>query len=305
MLYPQGRKAVAEASGDPKVWEIDIGAARLAAREEAAKAPREDVGEVVDLVVPGAGAEDGVRCRLYRPLDARPGVLVHLHGGGFVFHDVEVHDAAARRMANRCGIAVLSVDYRRPPEHKFPAAPHDVDRVLAWLMGGGLADALSGPLLLHGDSAGGNLALVAALRHPGAVAGLVLIYPFLDPTAGFDSYSTQTEGFDPREAQWYWEQYASTTADLSHPDLAPLGPDLRGDARLAELPPTLVVTAGGDPLQDEGEHLAWLLAEAGVEVTATRYLGQPHGFWRHPDVFDPAEPLLRQVAGFVRLLLER
>ena len=285
------------------MWETDIEEARRAARQEAARAPREDVAEVVDLTVPGG--EGDVRCRLYRPLDALPGVLVHLHGGGFVFHDVEVHDAAARRMANRCGIAVLSVDYRRPPEHTFPAAPDDVDSILAWLRSDRAAAGLEGPILLHGDSAGGNLALVAALRNPGAVVGVVLIYPFLDPTAGFESYTTASDGFDPREAQWYWDQYAETTADLSHPDLAPLGSDLAGQERFAALPPTLVVTAGADPLRDEGEHLAALLAEAGVEVTATRYLGQVHGFWRHPDVFAPAEPLLRQVAGFVRLLLER
>ena len=133
-------------------------------------------------------------------------------------------------------------------------------------------------------------------------AGVVLIYPFLDPTASFESYVTAADGFDPREADWYWQQYAATPADLSDPDLAPLGADLAGQARFADLPPTLVVTAGQDPLRDEGEHLAHLLAEAGVEVTATRYLGQVHGFWRHPAVFDPAGPLLEQVAGFVRHL---
>ena len=299
MLYPQARKAVDAASGDPKVWDQDIDAARLAAREEAAGVPREHVAEVLDVDV------DGVPCRLYRPGGAAPGLLVHLHGGGFVFHDVDVHDGAARRVANRCGIAVLSVGYRRPPEHRFPAAPEDVDTVLAWVASEGPAQGVSGPVFLHGDSAGGNLALVGALRNPGAVAGVVLIYPFLDPTASFDSYATAADGFDPREAAWYWQQYAATPDDLAHPDLAPLGRDLRGQERFAGLPPTLVVTAGQDPLRDEGEHLALLLAEAGVEVTATRYLGQVHGFWRHPDVFAPAEPLVRQVAGFVQLLLTR
>jgi acetyl esterase len=299
MLFPQARKAVEDADGDPKVWETDIDEARRAAREEAADAPREEVAEVVDLDA------DGVPCRLYRPEGARPGLLVHLHGGGFVFHDVEVHDPAARRVANRCRTAVLSVDYRRPPEHRFPAAPDDVDTVLAWVAREGAGRDLGGPLVLHGDSAGANLALVAALRNPGVAAGLVLIYPFLDPTASFDSYTSAADGFDPREADWYWQQYAASVDDLAHPDLAPLGPDLGGQERFAQLPPTLVVTAGQDPLRDEGEHLAQLLAEAGVVVTATRYLGQVHGFWRHPDVFDPAEPLGRQVAGFVQLLTER
>jgi acetyl esterase len=177
--------------------------------------------------------------------------------------------------------------------------------VLSWLASDGSAYDLAGPLFLHGDSAGGNLALVAALRNPEAAAGLVLIYPFLDPTASFDSYATAAEGFDPREAAWYWEQYAASPADLTDPDLAPLGPGAAGQDRFSGLPPTLVVTAEHDPLRDEGEHLARLLADAGVEVVATRYLGQLHGFWRHHDVFDAAEPLTRQVAGHVRHLLER
>ena len=299
MLFPQTSKAVDEAAGDPKVWDQDIEAERQAAREEAARQPREDVAEVVDLDA------DGVRCRLYRPADATAGLIVHLHGGGFVFHDIEVHDVIARRLANRARLAVLSVDYRRPPEHRFPAAPEDVDTVLAWLAGNGAAHGVSGPVILNGDSAGANLALVASLRNPGVAAGVVLIYPFLDPTGSFDSYASAADGFDPREATWYWEQYAASPADLNDPDLAPLGPDLAGQGRFAALPPTLVVTAEHDPLRDEGEHLARLLAEAGVEVVATRYLGQIHGFWRHHDVFDAAEPLTRQVAGFVQHLLER
>ena len=128
------------------------------------------------------------------------------------------------------------------------------------------------------------------------ISALALIYPFLDPTAGFESYRTAADGFDPREAAWYWQQYAGTPADLTDPDLAPLLSD-----RLGTLPPTLVVTAEHDPLRDEGEELARRIAEAGVEVTATRYLGQLHGFWRHSRVFPSAEPLTRQVAGFLRM----
>jgi acetyl esterase len=147
---------------------------------------------------------------------------------------------------------------------------------------------------VHGDSAGGNLALVAALRNPGRFAAVALLYPFLDPQAGFDSYRTAAEAFAPEEAAWYWQQYASPS-DLANPDLAPLLSD-----RLGSLPPTLVVTVEHDPLRDEGEELARRLAEEGVEVVGTRYLGQVHGFWRHIGVFDAAEPLTRQVAGFFR-----
>ena len=283
MLFPEARRAVESSAAEPPVWEVDVAAAREAARLTAAQEPREDVAEVRDVDA------DGVRCRLYRPADARPGVVVHAHGGGFVFHDVDVHDAAVRRLANRSGLSVLSVDYRRPPEHRFPAAPDDVSTASGWA-----ERTLGGPLLAHGDSAGGNLALVTALRHPGRFRAVALTYPFLDPTAGFESYRTAADGFDPREAAWYWEQYAATPADLEHPDLAPLLSD-----RLGTLPPTLVVTAEHDPLHGEGEELARRLADRGVEVTATRYLGQIHGFWRHPQVFPAARSLTRQVTGFL------
>jgi acetyl esterase len=148
--------------------------------------------------------------------------------------------------------------------------------------------------------AGGNLALVAALRRPERFAGVALIYPFLDPAGSYESYRTAADGFDVAEAEWYWQQYAAGPEDLEHPDLAPLRSD-----RLGLLPPTLVVTAEHDPLRDEGEHLVELLAEAGVEVVGTRYLGQVHGFWRQFQVFDAAEPLMRQVAGWIRMVVER
>ena len=286
MLFPEARRAVEAAAGDVPLWTegYDIDAARAEARAAAAAEPREDVAKVRDVDA------DGVRCRLYVPDGAGEGLVIHLHGGGFVFHDIDVHDAGARRLANRSGITVLSVDYRRPPEHRFPAAPDDVSTVVAWAQ-----RSHDGPLFVHGDSAGGNLALVAALRHPGTFAAVVLIYPFLDPGAGWESYRTVPDGFDPREAAWYWQQYAGSPADLTDPDLAPLLSD-----RLGSLPPTLVVTAEHDPLRDEGEALALRLADEGVAVTATRYLGQVHGFWRHYRVFTPAEPLTRQVAGYLQ-----
>ncbi|WP_435742454.1 alpha/beta hydrolase [Nocardioides sp. SYSU DS0663] len=285
MLFPESRRALEQPSGPP-AWsaEHDLAAERARARAEALAEPREDVAEIRDLDA------DGVPCRLYRPAGARPGVVVHLHGGGFVFHDVDVHDPAARRLANRTGTAVLSVDYRRPPEHRFPAAPDDVSAVVGWLR-----RHQPGPYAVHGDSAGGNLALVAALRHPGVFRAVALVYPFLDPTASFESYRTHADGFDPREGAWYWQQYAATPADLEHPDLAPLRSE-----RLATLPPTLVLTAEHDPLRDEGEHLAHRLVEEGVEVVASRSLGQLHGFWRHPAAFPASEPVQWQVAGFLR-----
>ncbi|MFL6171433.1 MAG: alpha/beta hydrolase [Marmoricola sp.] len=288
-LYPQAQREAAAyvldlpPEDDPMPM---IRTLRAEAQELAAQQPREHVDSVTDVDA------DGVLCRLYRPAGATS-TIIHLHGGGFVFHDVAVHDAAARRLANRSAMAVLSVDYRRPPQHRFPAAPDDASTALRWFQRAAAGLGLTGSVFAHGDSAGGNLALVTALRNPGAFTALALLYPFLDPTASFESYGSQDVAFDRTEAAWYWKQYAASPDDLTDPDLAPLLSD-----KLGTLPPTLVVTCEHDPLRDEGEELALRLAEAGVAVVATRYLGQLHGFWRHTDQFDAAEPLTRQVAGF-------
>jgi len=288
-LHPQARAAVEAYADEQPVDDpsFDLDASRSAARTLAASDAREPVAHVAGL---DAG---GVDCRLYRP-EGADGLVVHLHGGGFVFHDLETHDAAARRLANRTGMAVLSVGYRCAPEHPFPAARNDVDTVLQWLADEAPGLGLDGPAYVHGDSAGGNLALVAALRHPGRFAAVALLYPFLDPSGSFDSYRTAADGFDAREAAWYWDQYADA-GQRTDPDVAPLLSD-----RLGTLPPTLVVTAEHDPLRDEGEELVRRLAEEGVTVVGTRYLGQVHGFWRQPELFDAAEPATRQVAAFLR-----
>jgi acetyl esterase len=288
-LHPQARAAVAAYDAEPGLADpaFDLATARAADRAAAAAEAREPVAEVVDVDA------DGVPCRLYRPANA-DGLVIHVHGGGFVFHDLDTHDATARRLANRAGMAVLSVGYRRAPEHRFPAAPDDVDTVLRWLAHEVAALGLDVPTYVHGDSAGANLALVAALRNPGRFAAVALLYPFLDPSGSFDSYRTVADAFDAADAAWYWDQYADPS-DRTDADVAPLLSD-----RLGSLPPTLVVTAEHDPLRDEGEELVRLLAEAGVEVVGTRYLGQVHGFWRHPGAFDAAEPSMRQVAAFLR-----
>jgi acetyl esterase len=283
-MYPEVRAAVqADAGPDFRAPGFDLAAHREATRLASLEEPREDVAQAEDVDA------DGVPARLYVPDDARDGVVVHLHGGGFVFNDVDVHDGFSRRLANRSGRRVLSVDYRRPPEHRFPAAPDDVDTALAWL---GRQD-LPGPWAVHGDSAGANLALVAALRHPGTFAAVALVYPFLEPHAGHPSYTEAAgSGFDPAEARWYWEQYADES-EWDHPDVAPLRSD-----RLGTLPPTLVATAEHDPLRDEGEELARRLAEDGVATVGLRCLGQTHGFYRHAH-FTASEPLVRQVSGFL------
>lgn len=304
MLHPQAEAAIALWSqglsvADPGFGPADIDQKRRTALADAAAEPREDVAAVEDHDA------DGVRCRLYRPrtVDAPAGdgsaVVVFLHGGGFVFGDVDTHDAQARRTANRTGLAVLAVDYRRPPEHRFPAAPDDVDTAVSWLRRRARELGVDpSRLVAVGDSAGGNLALVAALRNPGVFVATVLVYPFIDPQARFPSYREDNGGLRADEAAWYWQQYAAGPADLDHPDLAPID-----SVALGTLPPTLVVAAEHDVLVDEDVELARRIERAGGAVTLTTYPGMIHGFWRHPELFDAAEESLAEIAEFLRRLV--
>jgi acetyl esterase len=310
-LHPQAVAALQEWSRGPHVTDpgfgpADIEAKRNEARDEAAREAKEPVDRVEDVDA------DGVPCRLYVPSSGPadpaagpatgpatgPGVLVFLHGGGFVFGDLDTHDAQSRRLADRTGLAVLTPHYRRPPEHRFPAAPDDVDTALSWLLGEGHAHDLdTSRVAVIGDSAGGNLALVASLRHPGLFAATVLVYPFLDPDTALPSYERPDGGMTRSEGRWYWDQYASP-GDLADPDLAPLRSSQERLAQIGE--PVLVQVAEHDVLADEDLLLARRLADAGVDVRCTTYAGMIHGFWRHPEAFDASEEALAEAAAFLR-----
>jgi acetyl esterase len=286
-LHPQAEAAIALWAHDASVTDPGFGASEIAAQRrlslaEAATEAKEAVDHVEDVDA------DGVPCRLYRPGDG-PGTILFLHGGGFVFGDIDTHDSQARRLANRTGMAVMAVDYRRPPEHRFPAAPDDVDTALVWLQ----ANGHDRSLVALGDSAGGNLALVAALRNPGAFAATVLVYPFIDPQARFPSYRDDNASLTAGEARWYWQQYAPD--DLAHPDVSPID-----STALGTLPPTLVIAAEHDVLLDEDEDLARRIERAGAAVRCSTYPGMIHGFWRHPGLFDAAEESTAEIAEFLR-----
>lgn len=300
-LHPQSERALALWGEQPSVRTLDaegIRQQRLLAREAGLAEAKEDVASVEDL------SADGVPCRLVRPAPAvapleSGACLVYLHGGGFVFGDLETHDAQARRLANRTGRAVLAVDYRRPPEHVFPAALHDCVTALDWLGEHGPAYGLDpSRSAMLGDSAGANLAVGALLRRPGACHAAVLVYPFLDPTLASASYSSRSGGLDRDDARWYWEQYVEDDGRAEvwqDPELAPLrSPSLGG------LPRTLVQIAGADTLADEDRALVRVARDQGADVTATTYDGMVHGFWRHPDLFDAAEEALADAAAFLR-----
>jgi acetyl esterase len=292
-LHPQAVAALqlwsqGPSVADPGFGQTDIDAMRTEQRELAALEPREDVDRVEDVDA------DGVSCRLFVPDGARR-VLLFLHGGGFVLGDLDTHDSQARRLANRTASAVLAVDYRRPPEHRFPAAPDDVDVALAWLLHHAERLGLDpSRVVAIGDSAGGNLALVAALRNPGALAGCVLVYPFVDAAMTGSSYAATDGGLTRAEATWFWQQYARVPADLDDPDLSPLG-----SSTLGTVPPTLVQVADHDVLADEDVELSRRMADAGATVEVATYPGMIHGFWRHPELFDAAEESLADTRGFL------
>jgi len=267
----------------------EVAQTRADAAAEAAVEPRESIAEIrdVDAAV--------VSCRLYAPTTPR-GLLLYFHGGGFVYGDLETHDAHCRRTVNRSGWAVLAVHYRRAPEHPFPAAVEDATAVGDWVASrrGDLVGDV--PHVVAGDSAGANLALTVALAHPDAFAGQLLVYPFLDPSC--DTYDREIRDADfPVEAlAWFWRMY------LPGDEMAD---DLRADPLLASsyagLPAALVQLAELDVLTPTGRLLADRMAGDEVPVDVVVYPGVGHGFWRHDDN-DQHDPAQRDVAAFLARL---
>lgn len=257
------------------------------------------VGEVADREVDGG---DGpIPARVYRPdTDAStvPTVLF-VHGGGFVIGDLDTHDNQARAICAGAEAVVVSIDYRLAPEHRWPAAAEDTVAALHWVVAH--VDELGGDrerIGIAGDSAGGNLAAVAALaaREEGLpLAAQLLVYPGVDFRGEWPSRTDNGEGYFLTHADlvWFAEHYLGVTeadaddALLAHPQLSPLHADLTG------LAPTVVVTAEYDPLRDEGEAFAAALADAGVEVDHLPGPGMIHGFF---DMFT-FSPGARQVVG--------
>jgi len=231
-------------------------------------------------------------------MSRRPGV-VQIHGGGWVTGDLDSQDVTCRQLAAQSGWAVVAVDFHRSPEHRYPAALEDVLAVTAALRAGAADVVDPARLAVLGDSAGGNLAAVAArrVRDAGGPAYelQILIYPVTDfamDTRSYGQFAVE-HGQTAAAMQFYWSAYAPP--DPLHPDVSPLRtPDLRG------LPPAYMLTAEFDPLRDEGEAYAAALAEAGVQVTARRYLGAIHGFWRLPGYFDVGRLAISDVAGALR-----
>ncbi len=239
----------------------------------------EPVGRVLDQTVPGPAGD--IRIRIYSPTTSSGPVpvVVFAHGGGFVFCDLDSHDELCRAMTNGIGAVVVSVDYRLAPESPWPAAAEDVYAVADWAAR--QAEALGGDLtglVVAGDSAGGNLAAVTGLlardRGRPGIACQLLLYPVLAADFGTVSYQHFGKGYFNTAAAmaWYWDQYVPNLADRSNPYASPL------QARLAGLPPAVVVTAGFDPLCSEGEAYTKALAAESVTAIHRHHPGAIHGF---------------------------
>jgi acetyl esterase len=239
--------------------------------------PGPEVARVVDHAVPVDGGQIAVR--ILAPENPRA-MIVYYHGGGWVIGAVDEFDTLGRQLVQRTGAAVAIVDYRLAPEHRYPTAADDAWAALLWTTTHLDGHGLDLPLIVAGDSAGGNLAAIVAQRAKTAggpgIALQVLVYPVTDADVDNASYRDPANQLMlSRESMvWFWDHYAPDPTSRSRPDASPLqAEDLSG------LPPAVVLTAEHDVLRDEGEAYAAKLRAAGVPVTHRRFGGQMHGFF--------------------------
>lgn len=222
-----------------------------------------------------AGAEGALAARVYRPEAAGPvPTVVLFHGGGFVIGDLDTHEAMARSICRDTQSVVVAVDYRLAPEAKSPAAADDAIAAVRDIQGRLDEYGGSDVLAVAGDSAGGNLAAVAAQHVPG-IAAQMLIYPTTTVLGDFPSREENAHGYflDAPTLLWFLTQFSHPETDLDDPRLSPLRGDLEGQ------PPAVVITAEFDPLRDEGIAYAEALVAAGVQVHQHTYPGLIHGFF--------------------------
>ncbi len=249
------------------------------------------------------GPHGTIPLRIYTPTGGRPvGAVLFIHGGGWTIGSAEAYDPIAKIVADGSGAVVVSVDYRLAPEHAFPVPYDECWAALAWVATN--ANDLGvdpGRIAVMGDSAGGNLSAVLALRARDeggpALAAQVLVYPATDADLDRASYVENGAGYflERSTMQFFWECYTASGADAHDPRLSPL----RAES-LAALPPALVITAEFDPLRDEGEAYAAALAAAGVDVEQQRYDGMIHGFAMMPLAVPAGAAALEQATRAIR-----
>jgi acetyl esterase len=296
-------------SGRPAYHTLSPKDARQLFRETrpAATPTPPQIGSVRNVVTDGGPV--AIPLRVYRPAgvaDAtRLPAYVYFHGGGWVIGDLETHDVLCRQLTAASGASVISVDYRLAPEHKFPAAAEDAWAATRWVVAHAAELGLdAGRLAVGGDSAGANLATVVALmaRDAGgpAIKLQVLIYPVTDVMRETRSYADFAEGYmlTRDSMRWFIAHYLSSRDAARDWRVSPLrAPSLAG------LPPALIVTAGFDPLRDEGEIYANRLRDAGVMVDHVCYGGMVHGFLGMGKLLDTAMRAVAHIGGSLQQAL--
>lgn len=262
--------------------------------------PPEPVANVDDRTLDIDGAR--IPIRIYTPDGAAPHpALVYFHGGGWVIGNIETHDQICRKLANRGGCIVVSVEYRVAPEHKYPTPGEDAYAATAWVAAHA-ADLGIDPsrIAVGGDSAGGNLAaavtLMARDRGGPGLMFQALIYPVTHFNFDTPSYSENAEGYflTQRLMRWFWGHYLANDADGAQPYASPLAADV------SRLPPALIITAEFDPLRDEGASYAERLREAGVPVAYTCYTGTIHGFVQLEALLDTGKAAIEEIGAALK-----
>jgi acetyl esterase len=267
----------------------------------------EPIGSIENRAV--SGSAGAIPVRIYRPAGgAGPHpIVVYFHGGGWALGTLDTHDDVCRTLVNRSGALLVSVAYRRAPEHRFPAPLEDCVAAVRWCaLHGGEIGGDAARMAVAGDSAGGNLATAVALclRDAGGprLALQALIYPVTDFSFDTVSYREYAEGFGLTRGlmRYFWKCYLANPVDGGQAYASPLRA-----TGLSGLPPTVILTAQYDVLRDEGEAYAARLAQAGVPVCCTRYLDMNHGFIQLAALCDSALHGLEEVADALRTAFAR
>jgi acetyl esterase len=250
-----------------------------------------------------------IPARLYTPKQLRRSnglapCLVFFHGGGWVIGDLDSHDVVCRQLAHAGELIVISVDYRLAPEHKFPAAVDDAVTATKWVAANaGQFGIDASRLMVGGDSAGGNLAAVVALAARDGdgpkLAGQVLIYPATDFAMKHPSHREPETSILLTHSviKWFCNHYLNGSADIDNWKASPARAQT-----LAGLPPAYVLTAGADPLRDEGDEYAERLKQAGVPVTYKHFPGQFHGFFTMGKLLNQANVAAGDIGAWLKAL---
>ena len=257
------------------------------------------IGRIEDVTIPGV--DSPLAARVYAPDSDGPcPIMLYFHGGGYVKGGIEESDAFCRNLAHVTRHTVLSIGYRLAPEHPFPAALDDAVASTVWA--GAHAVELGsapGPVVVCGESAGGNLAAVTCLRLKSdrrvAIRYQVLLQPVVDFTLSFPSIAmSPTECLVPRDdLAWYYRTYCGNRCDPKDPSVSPIFA-----ADLSDLPPALIITAEFDTLRDEGEAYAKRLQTAGVRTYYRCYPGMVHGFLQMRGLVPEAQTATEEIARF-------